>query len=263
MNYYFMPRVAGLKGAITLANFPPAADDSVQVSRQTAYVTWSDGCRWHFRSLGRLEPGTTATYLEGDLPAECPADATPFFTLCPFALPDTADILPLSDHLDSTPMWRGNIQLRSVSTSVSYLGEYPRQMIGNPRGTMLSYATMMQASEGVVTDFLLANLRLDPSFAPADVYFFASRSGCLLKQGVVSTNRVSVVGMGDVDLPDGEMVVAVSAAIAGVPLYLTRDPESRHLSFEHTHPPAEMIVGGGRMEWQRSMKSYWLARVPK
>lgn len=163
MNYYFMPRVAGLSGAVTLANFPPAADDPIRTPKQTAHVAWSDGRRWHIRSLNVLEPGVTATYLERDLPPDFPADATPFFTLHPSELPRTAERLPVSNHLDSTPMWRANIQLRSPSTSVGYQGEYPRQMLGIERGALLSLATMARAGAGIAPiscSLICASIRL-------------------------------------------------------------------------------------------------------
>lgn len=69
--------------------------------------------------------------------------------------------------------------------------------------------------------------------------------------------------MDDIEPPEGEMIVAVAAGITGVPLYLTRDSAGCYLSFEHTHPPAELIIAGGRWEWQQAMRAYWLNMAPQ
>lgn len=198
------------------------------------------------------------TFHEDDLPADCPADASPFYFFHPKKLPATVEQPPLDFDMHSQPGWRGNIILRGDDCTASYVGEYPHNMVTIDRGSLLSFATFQQNSGEVGTQFVLPNMRRDPAIETATVRFLSGRTRKVLKEITCRRNRTSVVPVDDILVDPTDMVVAVSGDITGVPLYLTHTRDWREMSFEHTHPPVEYLVFGDRWPFQRSMKSWWI-----
>lgn len=258
MNYYFMVRVPGLKGAVTLANFTCVDGYVAWPSDCIAHVLWSDGKSWQVRALCDIRAGSSITFREEDLPSDCPADASVFYFLYPRPLPKVVDAPPLDYDMHSQPGWRGNIIVRGQNMSTSYVGEYPHGMVSIERGSLLSFATFQQNGGDVGTQFVLPNMRLNPAIEPATVRFVSGRTRRVLKEITCLRNRVSVVPVDDIAVDPADMVVAVSGDITGVPLYLTHTRDFSQMSFEHTHPPVEYLVFGDRWQFQRSMKEWWI-----
>jgi hypothetical protein len=48
--------------------------------------------------------------------------------------------------------------------------------------------------------------------------------------------------------------------MAAIPLYFSMDQEGQHLSLEHTHPPASLVIHGNRWAVQRSIKENWITK---
>ena len=261
MNYYFMPRLAGLTGTVTLADFP-AVDGFVPWPRDMmAHVAWTDGKAWQVRAVERIDSGRVRRFTEADLPADCPTAAAPFWFLHPEEQPGEMDALPTGNFMDTLPNWRGNIGLIGPTTAATYQGEYPAGMLHIMPGTLLSFATFSQVDEGVRTHFVLPNLHKDPAVREASVRFVGSRSRRLFKEIAVRSNHTSIVDISDIRPDAGELVVAVSKDITGIPLYLTHTEDFGQMSFEHTHPPSELVVFGGEQErrgYQAAMKRYWI-----
>lgn len=258
MNFYFMVRMAGLKGAVTLANYTCVDGYAPWPGDCIAHVMWSDGKTWQVRDLGDMPSGTSKTFHEDDLPVDCGFDATPFYFLYPKALPKSLAQPPLDYDMHSQPGWRGNIILRAGTASTSYVGEYPGDMVKIDRGSLLSFATFQQNNTDVGTQFVLPNMRLNPAQEEASIRFVSGKSRKLLKEIKCLRNRVSVVAVDDIVVDPTDMVVAVSGDITGVPLYLTHTKDFSQLSFEHTHPPVEYLVFGARWQFQRAMKDWWI-----
>ena len=261
MNYYFMPRVPGLKGAVSLADFPAIDGTLNWPDDMCAHVTWTDGENWQVRELGNVASGQVHRFTEDDLPSDCPDHASPFLFLYPTNLPTKLDKLPLETFMNMSPAWRGNIQLISETTAASYQGEYPSAMTAIPRGTLLSYSTFIQNGDGVKTSFVLPNLRQKPAVEEGTIRFIGATTRTIYKDATVRSNHTSIVDLSDIDPVAGELVIAVSRDLTGIPLYLSYTPNFDQLSFEHTHPPAELTVFGDRNSYQKSMKSYWLTEA--
>jgi hypothetical protein len=261
VNYYFMPRVPGLKGAVTLANFPAADDGPPWSAGMIAYAAWSDGTAWQVRDLGVLHAGAAVTCTEDDLPSDMPDEATAFLFFHHDRLAPRHDALPAGNFMNTQPAWRANIGLVGPSSSVSYQGEYTWNLVPVEKGTLLSYTSFVETGPDLRTQFLMVNLRRDPAIEPCRVRFVCARTRSVLGNAVVRRNRCTVVPMDDIEVAPGGVLVTVSPDLTGVPLYLTHTRDFRQMSFEHTHPPSELMVFGARNEVQRDIKSWWLAET--
>jgi hypothetical protein len=260
MNYYFMPRVEGLESVVSLANFP-CVDGMVEwPGDEIIHVAWSDGKNWQFRDIGTVGSGLTCTLTGANLPADCPSDVTGFWFLASEKMPRLGDRL-YTDNRKTVPNWRGNIGFRSKTTAASYQGEYPQEMLGIATGTLLSYASFAQSSPGVHTKMVLANMSHNPARDTAVVKFLRARDGAVLGEGAALFNHCSVIDVPNVE--PGEMIVAVSDGITGIPLFLIHDDGFTEMNFEHTHAPTGLLLFGRRQPIQRSAKAWWIGRSKK
>ncbi|MBF0252093.1 MAG: hypothetical protein HQL35_15875, partial [Alphaproteobacteria bacterium] len=198
MEYYFMTRVPGLKGAVTLADFPNVDGQTPWPDDMIAHVTWTDGQKWNVRDLCEIKAGTATEFTEDDLPQDCPENASPFFFLYPEKLPAALDQLIVSPIMTTSPGWRGNLKVMGKTTSASYQGEYPSFMVKIHQGTLLSFATFVQNTDKVKTQFVLPNLRQDPAVEDCVVRFLGSKSKTVFKDITVKRNHTTVV---DVSAP--------------------------------------------------------------
>lgn len=258
MNFYFLPRYEGLCGEVTLANFPP--NDSLLTAPQSkiVHVIWSDGRLWRCRDLDALSWGKTMVVTERMLPDEIDDDALAFLFLFSRRLPGNLGSATFSDYTDTAPAWRANIRLRSTTTSVSYQGEFPLAMAGIPQGSLVSIGPMIQDGGGITTSFLLFNMRNSPAVETVSIRIVRLSDRRVLREGEAVYNRMSVLPLGGLDLPEGELVGVMADAITGIPLYLSHDKAFRYMSLEHTHPPVELTIFGDRLTLQGAMKRSWL-----
>jgi hypothetical protein len=79
----------------------------------------------HTRALGVLEPGESRTSSAAEVFLGA-VDGVKAFFLYPGDLPRKVEKLPVPTIMETRPVLRGNIQLRSSVTTASYQGELPR-----------------------------------------------------------------------------------------------------------------------------------------
>ena len=260
MNYFFMPRLKGLKSKITLANFPCVDDGLQQFAEQMVYVTWSENFTWQVRTIGIILPGQIKTFFESDLPQDLPSTSTPFLFLYPDKVSPTLDHLFASDLMETTPSWRANIGISSETTSTSFQGEYPGNLIQVKKGTLFSFGPMVLAQTGLTTKFLLINLRAKPGNEPCRIKFGLLGQEKILKEAIVFQNSCSLVDLSGLCFDESELIYACSDEITGIPLYFSHDHEFKKLSLEHSHPPTELLVFGNRAIFQNKIKLRWLGK---
>ena len=260
MNYYFMVMIDGLEGVVTLANFPPKDKQVPWPPKQIAYVLWSDGKNWQFRVLDHLEPGALKSFKSSELPDDYPGDVTPFFCLSPEKFPSQIRELPENNLMETTPAWRANIQIMSPHTSVSYQGEYPQAMLSISKGSILSLGTLLQSGQGISNKFIFPNLHKSPRISSYKLSFLKMRSQEIIMTACVRSNDSSVIDLGHLDVSDKEPIVVTAIGTSGIPIFFSHDKDFKYMSFEHTHPPMEMLFLGQRYKHQRNMKNWWLKK---
>jgi hypothetical protein len=107
----------------------------------------------------------------------------------------------------------------------------------------------------------MPNLRRNPTVEKGTIRFIGATTRKVYKDAMVRSNHTSIIDLSDIDPVSGELVLAVSRDLTGIPLYLSYTSNFSQLSFEHTHPPAELVVFGDRNSYQKDMKYYWLTEA--
>jgi len=258
VTYYFLPQIPGLKCKVTIANFPCVEGFVKWPLRQHVYVTWSDGQQWRVKRIGALEPGEMNIFTEDELSKFDSRTAGSFVFLWPEVLPDTMDSLISSEHMETVPAWRANMQLVSSSTSVSYQGDYPRQMVELEKGSLFSFGPLFQTGLGISTKLILVNLRRSPIITSHVLRLARFGARKALGKVTIYSNACNIVNLSEFCDQNNTPLSLLCDDLAGIPIYLSHDPCFVNMSLEHTHQPAELFMFGARHVVQRRLKSWWL-----
>ncbi|WP_430469381.1 hypothetical protein [Thalassospira lucentensis] len=263
MNFYFLPRVDGLKSSVTLVNFTSMDDHERhgKLTNQLIYVTWSDGQNWQHRQLGELNIGDSKVFELSDLPDEIPNDVTPFLYCYPESVKAVTGSQIEGQHMKTLPNWRGNIKLSSSLATASYQGEYPGEMTLVPKGSFVSVNPMMQSEPGVLNKILFVNMSSKADMNDHDFKILRMSDRKVLSCQIVRNNNCTVVDLDAVSANDDDLLISVCPTLLGIPVYLSYDEGLATISLEHTHPPVSSVLFGDTLSFQRHMKSYWLSLV--
>jgi len=260
MNYYFFPKIEGLESSVTLVNFPCQERFPIRDEIQKVYVTWSDGKNWHYRVVGKIAPHEAIEFHHSDLPENIPD--SPFMFFHYKDLPLSSAELIVSDHMYFMPTWRGNIKIYSEHTATSYEGDYQHEMVVHiKKGSLVSLSPMFQNHPEIKNKFIFVNMTLSPEIREHLLHFVDPKRGVILHTTQVYNNSCNIISLDTVEIPTETPVLAISNSIAGIPIYFSHSPDMRQLSFEHTHPPASLVVFGEGLYFQRKFKDDWLKKI--
>ncbi len=259
MNYYFMPRIDGVKSSVTLVNFS-CVETGKQSVEQFAHVAWSDGEQWQVRFLNKVEPNGIQRFTLDDLPTECDEKHSPYLFLYPEKLDEAYETLVVSDHMHTVPTWRGNIQFYSDTTAVSFQGEFPGAMTKIPKGSLVSSSNMIQLSDKSSTKLILPNMRLSPKIEEGRLILVKARSGEILKEETIKTNTINIINTDGIRFDPPDMLIVMTPDMVCIPMYFSHNHDYSQLSLEHTHPPSSLLVFGDVNKFQRQIKSHWLGK---
>jgi hypothetical protein len=266
MNYYFLPQVPFLKSTVTLANFPPTATPSWDSQSAYIHATFSTGSNWKVLFIQEIAAGDTLSLGLQDLSEQPPAGHSVFFFMYPKRLPECLESLPVDDFMKSEPSWRGNIQLSSNTTSVSYQGEYPGAMLNNSKGTLLTFNPLIQTRSRIITQLIMVNILRTAEIKEGQLFFVRQVSGELEKECVIKNNTCNLIDLAGLQDDYENPLCLYSPDMVGVPVFLSHDPSYRFLSLEHSYPLQEVTVFGDAVAKQRflkKIKSYWIDRLEK
>lgn len=261
MNYYFLPRILGLKSSVTITNFPCLDKFKSLPDPQRIYVTWSDGVNWQNRFIGEIALNQAIKIHLDDLPEDCPLDKTSFVFFHYKEIPEKTDRLVTSDHMFYMPTWRGNIELYSDYTATSYSGEYQHEMAYYiKKGTLISLSPMFQNGANIHNKLLFVNMTPDPTLEKHEFITVNPKTDDILHRTEVCANTCNVIDFSGVEFPEDVVTLSVSKGMAGVPIYFSHNDTFTQMSFEHTHPPTSFVQYGDAIAIQRNLKQSWLSK---
>lgn len=266
MNYYFLPQIPSLKSTVTLANFPPTKSSSWKSESVYVHAAFSTGVDWKVFFILKLNSGNTISLSMEDLPERPSKDGSIFFFMHPERLPERLDLLPVDPFMESDPNWRGNIQLSSKTTSVSYQGEYPGFMLNIPRGTILIFNPLIQSFPGVINELIVANLVRAAERKLGRLFVVRQISGKIEKKFEIETNICNLVDLSGLESDPKDPLCLYSPDMAGIPIFFSHDPSYRLMSLEHSYPPHEFTVFGDnakRHGFIKEVKTHWINNFAK
>lgn len=173
---------------------------------------------------------------------------------------------PDSLSLDSSPVAeRASLNYHFGNNSSSYQGEYPYQMSCLKKGSFWSFDALKEIESEISESFLIlmninhdaqANSEVDleiyhPSSIEKKVHFRAGQNAyTILKLREVNHLHPK----GDQSSP----LFIQSKSSLFIPMFLNVNKITSQLSFEHTHPPSELLWGADKMQKVQSIKKRWL-----
>ncbi len=262
MNYYFFPNIEGFDSSVTLVNFPCLDHQKAVKDTQFIYATWSTNNSWHYQKLGEIKYGQAIELKYSDLPKNIPE--SPFLFFHYEDLPNTSQELIVSDHMYVMPTWRGNIKIFSEHSSTSYEGDYQHEMVMYiKKGSLVSLSPMLQSDPKIKNFFIFVNLTRSPLKVQHELHFFDPLRKRIIYTAHVYSNTCNIVNLSMLEIPQNTLVLAISKTIAGIPIYFSHTEDKKCLSFEHTHPPASLVVFGDPLYFQRKLKDAWLQEFEK
>jgi hypothetical protein len=266
MNYYFLPQVPPLTSKVILANFPSATCPSWGSKSVYVHATYSTGRDWKVFCLQEIAAGDLISLCADDVSEKMPAGSEVFFFMYPKRLPESLELLPVDQFMESEPSWRGNIQLSSDTTSVSYQGEYPGTMMNIAKGTLLTFNPLIQTQPNVVTQLIVVSLLRSPEIREGRLFVVHQVSGKIKKECRITTNTCNLIDFSELENDSKDPLCLYSPDMVGIPIFLSHDPSYRFLSLEHSYPLQEITVFGDiakRMGFLKEVKNYWIDSLGK
>ena len=259
MSFYPILEASGCTGQTTLFNFPPNNWEDRRKGPLLVNLTWAEGSIWRSVVLDQLAFGAMRAYTRADTFAHLTDNALPLLSLSSRPLPEKIESLPASIQHTRTPNWRATLGLVSPFATTSYQGEidpFPAP------GSLLTFAPFIQFGRGVENYMLLLNLEKTPQTRVSTVEIYDSaRPNFSLGSFEVRNNTVSSIGLDGLDLDPESLPVIICKGMSGIPLFFSKTANGDHLSLEHTHPPASLVIHGKRWDAQKMLKNQWFAKL--
>lgn len=259
MSYYPILRAPGAQGWVTLCNYSPNNWEARKHSVQHINVTWRSEGGWASKSLGQLAPGGMCTITASEIGEIVPPETLALLSLTISTLPPSSKVLPETRTFQTrVPVWRATLGLSSAVAQTSYQGEidpFP------PNGTLLTFAPFLQFGTNIQNFLVFLNLEKNPDSRLSELEIYNAEDMASTGRFNVRSNDVNIVSLDGLGFEKSDLPVVICRGMAGIPLYFSRTVDGRHMSLEHTHPPASMVVHGRRWEAQKLLKNYWFKRA--
>lgn len=256
MSYYPILNAPDCIGWITLCNFSPNNWETNIISKKYINITWSDNDSWRSQVFGVIEPEQTLRIKSDELTDIQNVNSIILISLSDRPLPDKTDILPDNKSETVMPAWRSTLGLSSRYSETSYQGEI--DPFPSP-GTLLSFCPFLQVGESIENYLLLLNLEKKPEYRNGSLEICDAEQKQVRGTFSLRNNMVNLIALDDLGFTEDDLIVNISKDMCGIPLYLSKTAQGKHLSMEHTHPPASMVIHGNRWGVQKILKEKWFS----
>ena len=157
---------------------------------------------------------------------------------------DKKKIINFNDYTDTEPEFRANFKIYIKDGGFSsFQSEYPFDMV-QKRGTLLSSLSSITNKNADNNYILIRNIFEDPIHEKFKAYFVDIKLKKILETFEIETNKSNLIKIQN-SVIKPEVFVATDNYL-GIPMYISE--KNKHLSFEHTHPPHEYILGENKFK---------------
>lgn len=186
--------------------------------------------------------------------------------------PKSSRILPKPDSLriDSSPVAeRGSLNYHFEDTTTTYQGEYPYAMSNIDKGSFWSFDALkedLSQEEKVQSFLILMNINRDAekqSEVDLDIYDPHKKNKTL--NWKARQNSFTIINLREIHKSlqsknTHKTFFIQSKNCTFIPMILNIDVKNSQLSFEHTHPPSELLWGRDKLKVIKFIKERWIAK---
>jgi len=259
MSYFPILNAPGCEGYTTLSNFPPNNWEIKTTGEKHVSVTWICEDGWRSEGINHLPNGHVLTVKDRDVSEIVPEDCLPLLSLTTNALPSFSKTLPqLDSERAVVPAWRATVGLSTSRATTSYQGEldpFP------PLASLLTFCPFMQFSEQVSNYLILLNIESSPDLRTSKVEIYRSEDAKACGVFEAKNNASSVICLDGLGFGPNDLPLVICRSMAAIPLYFSSTSDGSHLSLEHTHPPASLVIHGKRWQAQKILKDLWYSKT--
>ena len=186
--------------------------------------------------------------------------------------PKSARILPEPDSLriDSSPVAeRGSLNYHFEDTTTTYQGEYPYAMSNIDKGSFWSFDALkedLSQEEKVQSFLILMNINRDAEKqSEVDLYIYDPHKKNKTLKWKARQNSFTIINLREIHKSLQSQHIHKTFFIQSknctfIPMVLNVDVKNNQLSFEHTHPPSELLWGRDKLKVIKFIKERWIAK---
>lgn len=185
--------------------------------------------------------------------------------------PKLSRILPKPDSLriDSSPVAeRGSLNYHFEDTTTTYQGEYPFDMTNINNGSFWSFDTLKEdltQDDNIQSFLILMNINRDAekqNEVDLDIYDPHKKDKVL--HWKARQNSFTIINIRDIQKKLQFEQIHKTFFIqckrcTFIPMVLSVDIKNNQLSFEHTHPPSELLWGRDKFKVIKFIKERWIS----
>ena len=249
-----------VEGFTSIANFPPNDWEVKYKGSLNLYLTFLKDGLWHNKFIDSMPYNSFKTISQADVVPLIEKNAIPLLSLNLNHLSDTTEDLPVPDFSRTyTPSWRASLGLMSEFSKTNYQGEvFPFP----PKASMLSISPFVQLGKDIENYVLLMNIEKHPIYRNSEVDIFDLHTKELLLSKTVSNNQINIIQLDKLNLNENSLLALTCMNMAFIPIYFTKSKSGKFLSIEHSHPPAEHVMGN-KFDAQRWIKQMCFSQLSR
>ena len=170
---------------------------------------------------------------------------------------------PNSLRIDRSPIAdRASINFSLEKSLSSYQGEYPFEMTLIEKGRFLSFDILKNPNkENFLNYLILINIfQSAKNQSSLKVSYFNPNNPNYTKDFQAKRNSFTIKNLNFLEnqINNSETLFFTSSQCLFIPLTLSINIETQHLSLEHTHPPTELFFGDDKFEPIKIIKQKWI-----
>lgn len=170
-------------------------------------------------------------------------------------------LINIDKFTDTDPSFRANLMIENrFGGFSSYQAEYPFRMV-EKLGSLYSECGLLTSDAGCAIGVFIRNVHLRPIIEERDLWLFSSAKNKVLQTYKVKLNTTTYI---DLTKHKKELNSCFLFAqdFSGVPSWVV-EYDDGSLSFEHTHPPHESILGSNRFALVSKLRENAFDKVSK
>ena len=165
---------------------------------------------------------------------------------------DQNQLCNIEDFTNTIPAFRANLLIKNKAGGFSsYQSEYPHKMI-LVQGSLYSDCGLLSNPNGSTIGVFIRNIYFLPTNETREIFLYSNSKKRVLQKFQVKLNQTTFI-----DLTNWKESLSHCYLYAnrflGIPIYMVQYNDGS-LSFEHTHPPHESLLGEDRYKRVRILK---------